>query len=64
MADYNRSEAYDLSLFEMPVIKGNAAPQINDAPKKEKTAVRKPKTAEQHRKESVSSARRALKLFL
>jgi cell division protein FtsL len=64
MADYNRSEAYDLSLFEMPVIKGSAAPQINNAPKKEKTAVRKPKTVEQHRKESVSSALRALRLFL
>ena len=36
MADYNRSEAYDLSLFEMPVIKDSAAPQINNAPKKEK----------------------------
>ena len=41
MADYNRSEAYDLSLFDMPVIKGSAAPQINDTPKKEKTAVTK-----------------------
>lgn len=64
MADYNRSEAYDLSLFDMPVMKGSAAPQLDDTPKKEKTAVGRPKTAEQHRKESVSSALRALKLFL
>ena len=28
MADYNRSEAYDLSLYDMPVIKSNAAPQL------------------------------------
>lgn len=64
MADYNRSEAYDLSLFDMPVIRGNAAPQLDNAPKKEKPAVNRPKTAEQRRKESVSSALRALKLFL
>ena len=64
MAEYNRSEAYDLSLFDMPVIKGSAAPQVDDAPKKEKPAVKRAKTAEQHRKESVSSVLRALKLFL
>ena len=63
MADYNRSEAYDLSLFDMPVMNGSAAPQI-EAPEKKKTAVKNPKTSEQHRKESVSSALRALKLFL
>lgn len=64
MAEYNRSEAYDLSLFDMPVIKESAAPQIDDAPKKEKPAVKRAKTAAQHRKESVSSVLRALKLFL
>lgn len=62
MADYNRSEAYDLSLFDMPAIKGNAAPQLE--PETKKPAVKKPKTAAQRRKESIASALRALKLFL
>ncbi len=62
MADYNRSEAYDLSLYDMPAIKSSAAPQIerNPAPKQSENPHR---AAEQARRESISSALRALKLF-
>lgn len=60
MAEYNRSEAYDLSLYDMPVIRTSAAPQIEHRPAPQPT---RPKTAAQARKESISSALRALKLF-
>lgn len=62
MADYNRSEAYDLSLYDMPVIRSSAAPQIERRPAPQKPA-RVQKTADQVRRETVSSALRALKLF-
>ena len=60
MADYNRSEAYDLSLYDMPVLRSSAAPQIERRPAPQPV---KRKTAAQVRKESISSALRALKLF-
>ena len=68
MADYNRSEAYDLSLYDMPVIKSNAAPQLQpelperrrqNAPQRDNG-----KSVVQLRKSSVSSALRALKIFM
>ena len=68
MADYNRSEAYDLSLYDMPVIKSNAAPQLQpelperrrqNAPQRDTR-----KSVVQLRKSSVSSALHALKIFM
>lgn len=59
MANYNRSEAYDLSAYDLPAIKSSAVPEIDDAPVKP----RKPQTAAQARKESIESALRAIKLF-
>ena len=61
MSDFNRSEAYDLSLFDLPVIQSSAAPQIEKepAPKPART-----KSPAQVRRESVSSVLRALKLFV
>ncbi len=65
MAEYNRSEAYDLSLFDMPAIKSSAAPQIERPnPQQRPAQSPKKKSAAQVRKESVASALRALKLFL
>lgn len=61
MADYNRSEAYDLSLYDMPVIRTSAAPQIERRPAQQPP---RPKTSTQARKASVSSALRMLKLFV
>ena len=61
MADYNRSEAYDLSLFGAP------AEQI-PAHKHEVTPatkpVHKPKSTAQIRKESIASAVHALRIFV
>lgn len=64
MADYNRSEAYDLSLYDLPAMKSSAAPKIDYVPEQEAVPVRKQKSAAQVRKESVASALRALKLFV
>lgn len=64
MAEYNRSEAYDLSLYDMPAIKTSAAPRCDIPAQQPRLAVKKPKTAAQIRRESVSSALRALKLFV
>ncbi len=64
MADYNRSEAYDLSLYDLPALKSSAAPRIDDVPQQVPNQTRRPKSAAQIRKESVASALRALKLFL
>lgn len=61
MSDFNRSEAYDLSLFDMPVIRSSAAPQIEKRPAPKPAKV---KTPAQVRRESVSSVLRALKLFV
>ncbi len=59
MADYNRSEAYDLSLYDMPVIRSSAAPQIE-----RKTAPQPVKRQNtQIRQKSISSAFRAVRLF-
>ena len=58
MTDYNRSEALDLSLFDLPALK----PEVQE-PEREKPVHRKPKTAAQIRRESVASALRAVKLF-
>ena len=64
MAEYNRSEAYDLSLYDMPAIKTSAAPRRDIPAQQPRPAVKKPKAAAQIRRESVSSALRALKLFV
>ena len=64
MAEYNRSEAYDLSLYDMPAIKTSAAPRRDIPAQQPRPAVKKPNTAAQIRRESVSSALRALKLFV
>ena len=58
MANYNRSEALDLSLYNMPALK----------PDVQETEIRKPvqkktKSAAQIRRESIASALRAVKLF-
>lgn len=63
MADYNRSEALDLSFYDLPALKSSAAPRIDDVPAQRPAQVRKPKSAAQVRQESVASALRALKLF-
>lgn len=60
MAANNRSEAYDLSLYDMPVIRQSAAPQIERKPVQKRA---EPQTVAQARKDSVSSALRVLKLF-
>ena len=59
MADYNRSEAYDLSLYNMPALKPAYEPE-----REVKRPERKPQSAERIRKESVASALRAVKLFM
>lgn len=59
MADYNRSEAYDLSLYAAPAY----APEVQREAVRPKPAKTK-KTAAQLRKESVASAMHALKIFV
>ena len=59
MADYNRSEAYDISLYNMPALKPAYEPE-----REVKRPERKPQSAERIRKESVASALRAVKLFM
>ncbi|MBQ2847395.1 MAG: hypothetical protein IJE74_03985 [Clostridia bacterium] len=60
MAEYNRSEAYDLSLYDLPALNSSSAPKLERKPQPQKA---RPKTAAQIRRESISSALRALKLF-
>lgn len=62
MADYNRSEAYDLSLYNMPAFKPTAE-DYSSQPQRKQQAVRPKKTAVQVRRESVASAVRTLKVF-
>ena len=57
MADYNRSEAIDLSLYNMPAFKPDAKDYEVKKP------VQKKKSAAQIRRESIASALRAVKLF-
>lgn len=64
MANYNSSEAYDLSLYDLPVMKSSAAPRIDDRPYETPSRPVKTKSAAQVRKESIASALRALKLFV
>ena len=64
MANYNRSEAYDLSVFDLPDIKSSVAPRIDDIPENVPSKPQKTKSVEQARKESVASALRAVKLFV
>lgn len=64
MANYNRSEAYDLSAYDLPDIKSSAAPRIDDIPENAPAKTRRTDSAAQARKESVASALRAVKLFL
>ena len=58
MTDYNRSEALDLSRYDLPALK----PEVHE-PEREKPVQRKTKTAAQIRSESIASALRAVKLF-
>ncbi len=58
MANYNRSEALDLSLYNMPALK----PDVQETEIRKPTQ-RKPKSAAQIRRESIASALRAVKLF-
>lgn len=63
MADYNRSEAYDLSLFAAPAYK----PDVQEAPSQpmqKPRLVKTHKTAAQIRKESIASAIHTLKIFV
>lgn len=64
MANYNRSEAYDLSLYDLPDIRSSAAPRIDDIPENIPVRTVNTKTSAQVRKESVASALRAVKLFM
>jgi hypothetical protein len=58
MADFNRSEAYDLSLYSMPAFKPEREQKIEKrAPKPVQ------KSAIQIRRETMESALRAVKLF-
>lgn len=62
MADYNRSEAYDLSLFAEPAY----SPEVHEVPSQpvQKPRLVKPqRTAVQIRRESVASAIHTLKIF-
>lgn len=61
MADYNRSEAYDLSLFGAPAVQ-LPAEQPEAVPARQQP-VRKPKSTAQIRKESIASALHALRIF-
>ncbi len=63
MANYNRSEAYDLSVYDLPDIRSSAAPRIDDIPESVPAKTRKSKSVEQARRESVASALRAVKVF-
>ncbi len=62
MADYNRSEAYDLSLYDMPVTRSSAAPKIDDRPVK-RPAKPQTKTAAQAKNKTFESVGRTLKIF-
>ena len=64
MANYNRSEAYDLSLYDLPDIRSSAAPRIDDIPEEIPAQTKKNRSVAQARKESVASALRAVKLFM
>lgn len=60
MAEYNRSEAYDLSMYAMPALK--PAPQ-RERPEPRRQNTKKPATVAQIRKAAVASALRSVKLF-
>ena len=62
MSDFNRSEAYDFSLFDIPVVQSSAAPQTENIPAPQPEE--KIKTSAQTRKEAISSAVRPLKIFV
>ncbi len=62
MADFNRSEAHDLSLYNMPAFKP-AEDEYPSQPQRKQQTVRPKKTAVQLRRESVASAMRTLKVF-
>lgn len=59
MTDYNRSEALDLSFYDLPALK----PEIQE-PEREKPVQKKTKSISQIRRESVASVSRAIKLFV
>jgi len=63
MADYNRSEAYDLSLYDVPATRTSAAPKIDDRPVRKPAQPKRANSAAQAKKRSAESAKRTLKLF-
>ncbi len=63
MADYNRSEAYDLSLYGMPAVKPIADEPVAQPQRKAQPA-RPKKSAAQIRRESIASAMHALRIFV
>ncbi len=63
MADYNRSEAYDLSLYDVPATRSSAAPKIDERPVRKPAQPKRANSAAQAKKRSVESAKRTLKLF-
>ena len=62
MANYNRSEAYDLSIYDYDM-RSSAAPRIDNAPE-QPVRKRKPQSAVQVRKDSLASVLRAFKIFV
>ena len=63
MADYNRSEAYDLSLYGMPAVKPIADEPVAQPQRKAQPA-RPKKSAAQIRRESIASAMHALRILV
>ncbi len=59
MTDYNRSEALDLSFYDLPALK----PEIQE-PERERPVQEKPQRVSKVRYESVASASRAIKIFV
>ena len=63
MADYNRSEAYDLSLFGAIAVEPVYEPEAVPVPAERPVEAKPRKTSAQVRRESIVSAVRALKIF-
>lgn len=63
MADYNRSEAYDLSLYGLPEIKSEAAPET-ERPAPQRQPVKTPSKGIEIRRSTINSAIRSVKLFV
>lgn len=62
MANYNTTEAYDISVFELPE-SGSAARDIYDIPEEAPARKHRPKSSANARREALSSFLRAVKVF-